>query len=719
MLANRYIGLFAACGLGLVHPCKAIDITTVSSRPDSVSGGDVLVQISALKDANWSARLNAQDVSRAFRPAGESGNLLALLTGLKVGANKLEIRIHGAMRSRLQIVNHPAVGPIFSGPHQEPFICQTVANGVGPALDADCSARTMVEYYYKSNNAVQADSDPLAQPATRLAPGFKTYDVNASPPADVAEILTSDGRTVPYIVRREIGTLNRAVYDIQFLHQPGAPLPNPWTHPTPGWNGRLVYLLDGGCAAGYRQGTFNGAVGAANVPFLAQGYATATSTLNIAANNCNDRIAAETLSMVKEHFIKEFGAPVHTIGWGESGGAIEQYLIAQNYPGLLDGLIPDMSFPDVVTTAQSVTDCALLERAFTASRQRWTEEEKAAVSGFASWRTCSQGLSNFLLADATRFCDPLIPKELIFDRVARPKGLRCDLYDNAIDVFGRDPRTGLARRPLDNVGVQYGLRAFNLGKIDAEQFLSLNESIGGYDDDGHLVSARTRADPETVRIAYQRGLILTGGGGLVDIPIIDWRPYADDMANQHDRFRSFVTRARLIAATGTADNQVILTYPRWSAVDLARYTLTHRWEAVFPDHARDLVRQMDRWLEKIAADRGAGTPSQKVARNRPAELSDSCWTVDGARVTELATVDGPGRCNQLYPSHADPRIAAGAPLTDDVLKCTLKPLDASDYAERLTAPQMERLKALFPTGVCDYARPGVGQTNLAATWQQF
>jgi hypothetical protein len=52
--------------------------------------------------------------------------------------------------------------------------------------------------------------------------------------------VTSEGRKVRFIVRREIGTINRAVYDIQFLHEPGQPLPTPWSRVTPGWNGRLI-----------------------------------------------------------------------------------------------------------------------------------------------------------------------------------------------------------------------------------------------------------------------------------------------------------------------------------------------------------------------------------------------------------------------------------------------------------------------------------------------
>ena len=74
---------------------------------------------------------------------------------------------------------------------------------------------------------------------------------------------TSDGRTVPYIVRREMGTINRAVYSIAILHEPGTPLPSPWMKGT--WNGKLVTTGNGGYsnALSYRD--------MANA--LAQGYA--------------------------------------------------------------------------------------------------------------------------------------------------------------------------------------------------------------------------------------------------------------------------------------------------------------------------------------------------------------------------------------------------------------------------------------------------------------
>ena len=84
-------------------------------------------------------------------------------------------------------------------------------------------------------------------------------------------------------------------------------------------------------------------------------------------------------------------------------------------------------------------------------------------------------------------CNTIIPKEVQYDAKNNPTGIRCDLYDHLVNVFGRDPTTGFARRPIDNNGVQYGLEALNLGAITKQQFLDLNRNIGGYDNDGNYV----------------------------------------------------------------------------------------------------------------------------------------------------------------------------------------------------------------------------------------
>ena len=88
-------------------------------------------------------------------------------------------------------------------------------------------------------------------------PTFAAMPDDASRPADLAETTTTDGRRVPYIVRLETGTINRAIYQTAVLVDPSAPAPTPWAPPA-AWNGRLVYTYGGGCEAGFFQGTRTG-----------------------------------------------------------------------------------------------------------------------------------------------------------------------------------------------------------------------------------------------------------------------------------------------------------------------------------------------------------------------------------------------------------------------------------------------------------------------------
>ena len=88
-------------------------------------------------------------------------------------------------------------------------------------------------------------------------------------------------------------------------------------------------------------------------------------------------------------------------------------------------------------------------------------------------------------------CNAAIPVSMRFDQNTNPTGVRCDVYDHMVNIFGRDPVTGYARRPLDNVGVQYGLAALNSGAISKQQFLDLNQNIGGYDNNGNNIAGRT------------------------------------------------------------------------------------------------------------------------------------------------------------------------------------------------------------------------------------
>src|SRR5205814_10717475 len=123
-----------------------------------------------------------------------------------------------------------------------------------------------------------------------------------------------------------------------------------------------------------------------------------------------------------------------------------------------------------------------------------------------------------------------------------PTGVRCDLYDSVVNIYGRNPATGAANRMLGNAGIQYGLKALLDGAISGDQFLDLNQRIGGLDTDGNVVTARQPADPAAIYTAYRTGRVNEGQGGLSDVPIIDDRGWADnDPLNPHTAIWSVAT----------------------------------------------------------------------------------------------------------------------------------------------------------------------------------
>ena len=125
------------------------------------------------------------------------------------------------------------------------------------------------------------------------------------------------------------------------------------------------------------------------------------------------------------------------------------------------------------------------------------------------------------------------------------------------------------------------------------------------------------------------------------------------------------------------------------------------------------------WLEAILADTSNDPYAVKVIRNKPASLKDACWEGNGTKHEEPFTLDPSSVCNRLFPVYGTVRIAAGAPVAADILKCSLKSIDFKKYAVTFTAEEQRRLKTIFPRGVCDYSKPGVKQKALEGTWLDF
>ena len=75
-----------------------------------------------------------------------------------------------------------------------------------------------------------------------------------------------------------------------------------------------------------------------------------------------------------------------------------------------------------------------------------------------------------------------------------------------------------------------------------------------------------------------------------------------------------------------------------------------------------------------------------------------------------------GPCRNEFPVMGDPRVAAGGPVSGDVIACTLAPLEEVDADLDLSSEHLERLAEVFPTGVCDWTQPGRGQQPTTTTW---
>jgi len=710
IMVAAFIGGCGSSTSEIAVPEMKLEVVSSTSAA-LVSGGTALLKLKSDLPMGTSLKvyLNNLDVSSAFKKDPSDGKQIGLVSGLASGANTVlayavqDDNATAVKSTSLDLTNYPITGPIVSGPHQTPFVCQT-ANFVmpdgsffGTATDANCSAPARVTYLYLPTDATAL----LALPSTTTLP------------ANVSKTTTVAGTTVPFVVRVETSTVNRGIYQSAVLHDPtteAAPTP---VAPPKGWNKRLVAIEGFGCPGGwYLQGGAQGSLANGGFDFtllslkrLGEGYAMFANTLHHASNNCNALLASEAAMMSKEYFIKNYGVPAFTISAGCSGGSYGSSQPADRIPGLFDGILMSCTFPDPLSIAFAGSDGHLLTHYWAATNTTgFTDEQKTAITGY-------KGVPAFIAAanqagrtdpvparaDITGYVsaawNALVPAGLRYDPVTNKTGARPTVYDNSKNVYGIDKTTGFALRPFDNVGVQYGLAALNTGSITSAQFLDLNEKVGGYDQDANYIAARTVGDAGAMTRSQQAGLQLGGNGGLAAIPVFDVSGIYNEDGGYHYQSFHFSLRERMLQANGDTKNHVM-----W------------RGNPVPADTAWDSFIQ---WVVAYKADTAAGTQRDKVVRNKPSRAVDGCWTSATQFVTETQTLSSTGntQCNTLFPSWTFPRQVAGGPLAANIMKCSLKPVVAADYAVAFSAAELTRLKAAFPSGVCDWSKPG-NQTGV-------
>lgn len=637
--------------------------------------------------------------------------------------------------------------PLFAGPRQYPFMCQTLDSELGqPLVDNQQGYGTAV---YDDDGNLSGYSQDCGLP-TRLH--YLGYEADGETffRADDALPAITVGAEPQLLVRTETGTINRFIY---VLLMPTTVNDKKDQPDLSQWNGKAVYHFKGAIGIGFQQGQARFRRLLKDMrPALEAGYAVLYSTGNETDNHYNIWLQEDTALRVKEQFAARYGEPEYTIGFGDSGGGLQQYLLSQNHPyvenqqqRIIDGGVAVIPYPDMVSQITYGLDCELLEYYFdhladdkdfwkSAEHRSWIEglsfnpdyqpklnylaeiaswlrleippRHKGATECSYSWRGTAQLVNN------PRF-NTHYPR---YSKPVNDENYWTHWQDNR-DYYGTD-RYGRAGVPASNAGVQYGLDAWKQGKISAAQFLDLNRKVGSWKpqadmqparywlisgDDSlrrytpygeHNMSHNGRAENPAARIggsleaargAYQSGNVFIG---QLDIPLIDVRPYKDPLLDIHHSWAALSSRARILQANqGNNQHQSI-----W--ISDAGYDA--RWDAFFT---------MADWLDQRAAG--------EVADSVPGFASDRCLDENG---DVIASGDGvwdgdwnqqaDGACSRRFPFFRSSRQAAGDNAMATTLFCKLIPvrqaIDSGLYAPLDVTPYQAQLEKIFAGGVCDY-----------------
>lgn len=669
-------------------------------------------------------------------------------------------RSHDPFAYPIKIGEVGPIEPLFAGPLQYPFLCRTEKSGLGqPMVDnqmgigvpifevaddgsktekivgysKDCLIPTRAYYYYNRE-------------------GTKYFFPIEKANNDIAKT-TVNGKEVDFIVRIEIGVINRYLYGIAVIKGDDETIELPTGD---NWNQRLVYQFRGGVGIGKKQGRLRPSrLLERRFDELKKGYAIAYSSGNQTSNHYNLWQAEELVMRVKNQFVALYGDPLYTVGVGGSGGAIQQFIIAQNHPGLIDGALALYSYPDMLSQITYAYDCDLLEYHFDVGddgNKKWdTWENRIPVEGLNArtgadnkfstyytlarvvngvWPPWTNGMSECVngwrgLIQLTNnpwfvhFFDRF--EEAVVDKV------HWTHWDDLKHIYGKSPNA-YANSIWDNVGVQYGLGALAANDITIDEFLKLNAHVGGwkkhdeYQQENywkvikgvslsefspwshHNMShgtleepaQRTEANIDAIRAAYMSGHVFLG---KIDIPVIDLRHYLEDELDMHHISASFSTRERMERAMGHHENQVIWVTKK------PHMPLGEAFDA------------LDKWI--LAQQKH---PENDVVASKPQGIEDQCWETENTIHKGETVWDGEwnqqpsGKCVELYPVYKNSRWVAGDSVAGETFKCQLQSvagaIEKGIYQGVDMSSHQETLERIFPDGVCDYSKPSIGMPDL-------
>ncbi len=652
-----------------------------------------------------------------------------------------------------------AVGPsnsLYSGPKQYPFYCMTIDSKLGQPL-VDNQQEYGVPVYQditKRTHIIGYSKDCLVRTQLQFFYLNKEERLVKLAPASFSQLSSLWQAKQPLqLFRAEQGSINRFIYTIAMAitaQELGKRTASRL------WNKRLIYQFNGGSGIGFRQGRQKAAkIISKRLPQIQQGYAVISSSGNRTSYTYNMLLAEDTARRVKLNFTALFGEPLFTIGIGGSGGGLAQYLIAQNSQGILDGLIPQYSYPDMLSQTIYTLDCDLLNNYFTFRAKgnvRWKQwDQRQVIEGMNTLHDFPQkiaflqpvaqlmagmvpsfpqgnsecingyfGLSTFIHNPRQGFLRSFYSDEVV-------RQTNWNYWEDMAWLFKRDQH-GLVQSTWDNEGVQYGLRALKQKQITLDEFVHINKHIGSWKEQHQMqaenivtpfgrnlplwlslwgsdnitevnkraFAARRSASLEAIEAAYRGGQVFLG---KLDLPVIDVRHYLEEKLDMHHMSASFSARLRLQRANGHAKNQIIWVAKR----DF--------------DPSEQAFAMMDLWLLKRKQ-----FPALSALQSKPTELVDACFDESGEVMAQGDDVwhghwnnKLEGACAKSYAIFSNSRIQAEGPWQGSIFKCQRMPIAQAIkqglYGDIDLTTQLHELRKIFSEGVCDYSKEDAGRPN--------
>ena len=241
------------------------------------------------------------------------------------------------------------------------------------------------------------------------------------------------------------------------------------------------------------------------------------------------------------------------------------------------------------------------------------------------------------------------------------------------------------------IGAELTFFADQIGLCEGDELDEYSARQMIFGEDASQPAPRRSGDVEAITAAIESGLLFSGEIPD-DVPMLDARHYLEDQLDMHNAHQSFVVRERIRRAGGNArqPRDLVPRRPprggrRGHLRAVHRGLRAHgRVGAGHPGRQRRAARACRRHL--LRAPTAPRSPAARTSGTGPwswCSAAQGDWTdeapaeVDGR--ARSATARRPSRCTRRRGS------IAGGPITADVYKCELQPVDRRGRREASTA----------------------------------